>query len=1488
MSASLSNVQIIRIRNPFDPRDHAVMMEEWAAKKSIHEYVGGLLAVEHVVSINGKLIPQDEHEVTYPEPGDSVVMCPVPQAGGGGGGKGILRIVMMIVVAIASVYTGGAVGAAYGAAAGAAAAAGVTIAGTLLVNALLPPAKPPASATGGGGANSTSFGIDGAKNTSSENIAVPVCYGTHRMGGNIVNLYTLNVDSQTQELYMLINAGEGPVYGIDGIEINEQPIENFKDVSVQVNLGYSWQEPIGWFASTTTPTTQSLKLSEDWVTRTTTGEVDQLRFDFVAPQGLLRFDDKNNKLSQGVNMEVQLRKQGGDWFSAPGNVRQIGARWVYHYQNWPNVVEPGQPEVVTYEKFGNVAWDDDPYSSYSDRPPVAGQVRRIGWVDWHYGASDTPPTYVDAGYAVGEAIYTQDIYMEDSKSAAVRMSLTTPQLEEGIYDWRVRRTSPDSTDERVIDDVYVADVNEIVLDRVAYKHTAQVALRIRLTDQLNSVPRVTYLNRGIVTKVWDDQFKIWASGGWNGNRNNNPAWVAFDMLTNKRYGAGMDESRLDIEMFKEWARHCNQAGLAFDAVFDTTTNLWDAIQLVCRAGHAQLVPVGTRWSVVIERAAEPVMMFSVANIVKGTFKQNWLSMSDRANEVEVTFNDAADTYKPRTIRVTDKVAAQLGQTPRSTQVEMVGVTSYAQAVREGRFILNLNRHIQQTVEFAVPIEALACAIGDLVYVQHDMPQWGYSGRLESGSTPAQINLDRNVQMIPGKSYKLLTVQDAVMRHTGTVGSVVGSTITGSEVVQLGYSRVRRLIMKKDDRQADYEVLTCYSAGASSVFTLATPADPFFVGGTFEAWDTDVIEERDVVNVANSLGTDTEVDSLIVTAPYSIAPAQFASFMFGEVGKLKKPFRIKAITANQDYRYEITAIEYNASVYNLDSEPIPTPNYSDIEAGARQATIEKTDEELYIRGNTFGSRVTVYFHSTQPTYRDSAVYASINGAPEFLVEPRATDRATVEADDGQVVTFRVVASDVLGARAPYSSAPTITHKVLGKAAPPSDVKNFTIVRRDTDLLLKWDAIQDVDAAGYDIRVGSSWDAGKEVVTQFAGNSFAHDQSEAGTYRYHIRSRDTGGRLSVGIPYAEIVLEAPGPVIGFDAVQSGDRLEFRWRHNLEPGVVEYEIREGDTWEASTAVVNLYADYYTMPAGSEGDRTFWIKAIASPGIYGTTPAFTTTKIAQPSGKNIVYERDFKAEHFPGTRLDCTENVLIGLVMDEGVPRSEYLERVDIGTFYRAQNTLFQTIGSLADDGLAWQNAHFAWNSPDAQREWIKSGNIKSIVPVFEISPETGTLRTNEVEGWQYHDSVLPVMYSGIGRQENPEFVPNQGRYLAGMRVSDVTYVQHIVDIPQLFNYSLWVRPEQLVDCVLFRMTGRTGLGTDIELRVRYSHTARKLLLEDNFGARLELPFTLTLNKPHLIAVSQGASKRTLMAAPWDGKPVSVNSNGTALGAYTRLSLY
>ena len=75
-----------------------------------------------------------------------------------------------------------------------------------------------------------------------------------------------------------------------------------------------------------------------------------------------------------------------------------------------------------------------------------------------------------------------------------------------------------------------------------------------------------------------------------------------------------------------------------------------------------------------------------------------------------------------------------------------------------------------------------------------------------------------------------------------------------------------------------------------------------------------------------------------------------------------------------------------------------------------------------------------------------------------------------------------------------------------------------------------------------------------------------------------------------------LAASAAVIGFDAVQSGDRLEFRWRHNLEPGVVEYEIREGDTWEASTAVVNLYADYYTMPAGSEGDRTFWIKAIAS----------------------------------------------------------------------------------------------------------------------------------------------------------------------------------------------------------------------------------------------------------------------------------------------------
>src|SRR5512140_2156740 len=89
-------------------------------------------------------------------------------------------------------------------------------------------------------------------------------------------------------------------------------------------------------------------------------------------------------------------------------------------------------------------------------------------------------------------------------------------------------------------------------------------------------------------------------------------------------------------------------------------------------------------------------------------------------------------------------------------------------------MLNMNKYIKQSVSFEAPLEAIACTVGDVVYVQHDMPEWGFAGRIENPLATNRITLDREVPFEALKTYKFLTVIDSILRYTGTVTSVAGN------------------------------------------------------------------------------------------------------------------------------------------------------------------------------------------------------------------------------------------------------------------------------------------------------------------------------------------------------------------------------------------------------------------------------------------------------------------------------------------------------------------------------------------------------------------------------------------------------------------------------------------------------------------------------------------------------------------------------------------
>lgn len=1133
-----NEIRVIRILNPFNPRERVYDTLTWAPGNTVRDYFP-LGVVQSVVSVNGKIVPEDQWGVTYLARGDNLVVCPVPQGGGGNGDKQILSMIAMVVVMVVAPYAAGALNTALGMGLTAGSAGmtaltmAVTMAGSMLVNSLIAPSKPNTLGDGSG----TTYGIDGPKNTSEEGVSVPVCYGEFRVGGNVVGLYTED-DGDNQVLYMLINAGEGPIGTITDIMINDQPVANYGGVEYQTRMGTSAQSVIPWFSDTIVPQNKNLKLSTTWATYTTTDDVDKLRLDLVAPGGLFLVDpDDGSTYATHVDVQIQYRKQGTtDWL--------------------PMTFE----NVLLYKRrCVNSAGDGSGTWTYQDNgQPVSADD--LAYIKANYNNTDgTAETSTFMISVADVPVYGNNVYrMEAKQRTTVRRAVTTPQLERAIYDVRINRTTAESTDGSAVDVVYLADINEIQLEPLAYPNTALLAVKIKLNDQINGLPAVTYKVAGRLIDVYGTPSGS-TTPQWYQAVSSNPAWIVWDMLTHTRYGAAMPTARLDFASFKRWADHCDQEGLTFNGVFNSETNVWDATQYVLRCGHAQLVNVGTRFGVVIEMPDVPVMMFSVANMVKDSYKETWLPMTDRANDIDVTFFDKSDGYKQRTVKVYEPTAITAGRPQRSSAITLYGVVDVDQAYKEGQFQLNLNKYLLKTITFSAPLEAIACTAGDLIYVQHDMPAWAQAGRFEAGSTASVLNLDRPVTMEAGKNYKVLVVQSDVERCSGNITSINGNTVFLSNFD--GTASVKRLI----SGSSDCAIQEIYNGSV-----VVDDASSLVAGAPYGAHDTDVIEEANVVLVA---GDQTQIT---LQAPLSAAPAQFQNWMFGEVDKIKQIFRIKAITASTDHVREITAIQYDERIFDTSRFPsatAPVPNPAN--AQITQAQYLEVYEETRIVNSTLTSDVVATWVSpSSGLYAGADIYVARNGG-DFVLQNSVTNRTTamISAARGESITVKVVAFDLAGNRAPLDAAPSVTYKVLGEV-PNIDVGQVTgamIVWNGKDCRVSWrynsvthayEFGNEPDSLGadagaldphfkdYEIRVYDA-SAGNKLrrVEYAAGNTYTYtyeknleDGAVTRDLRVEIRMRDVFNNL--GDPAILTADNPPPQVTGLGANPTYDAVGLAW--------------------------------------------------------------------------------------------------------------------------------------------------------------------------------------------------------------------------------------------------------------------------------------------------------------------------------------------------------
>ena len=291
-------------------------------------------------------------------------------------------------------------------------------------------------------------------------------------------------------------------------------------------------------------------------------------------------------------------------------------------------------------------------------------------------------------------------------------------------DIRVIRLTEDSNTAKLQDLVVWTSYTEIVTARLNYPNTALIALRVD-AEQFSSIPERAFRIRGRKVAIPSngtvdaDNGRITYSGIWDGNFQNakwttDPAWCLYNLLINRRYGAGdfLNTGNLDKFSFYAASQYCGElvpSGFGYDeprfglnAIIQTEDDAYNVINQLCSVFRAMPYWASGSLTISQDRPSTPAYLFNPTNVLDG-FAYSSSDLKTRPTIASVSYFDME--ARDKAIEVVEDVAGITAYGIIRTQVDAFGCTSRGQARRVGEWLLYTNRYESEVVQFTASIEA---------------------------------------------------------------------------------------------------------------------------------------------------------------------------------------------------------------------------------------------------------------------------------------------------------------------------------------------------------------------------------------------------------------------------------------------------------------------------------------------------------------------------------------------------------------------------------------------------------------------------------------------------------------------------------------------------------------------------------------------------------------------------------------------------------------
>jgi len=333
----------------------------------------------------------------------------------------------------------------------------------------------------------------------------------------------------------------------------------------------------------------------------------------------------------------------------------------------------------------------------------------------------------DDGAALGGWSTVGNGSMSAADATPIRRSYRY-SVSEARYEARVTRTDVKNTSSRAGHEIVWASLRGYTAGANYYGDVTMLAMRAKATNNLT-----TQSSRQVnVTKT--RKLEVWNGSSWSARiATRNPAWAMCNMLK-AEYGGNLPDSRLALDSFLERAETWDARGDQFNGGFDNAGTLFEAVNTVAAAGRAKVYEQGGIWYCWRHEAqAMPVALFNMRNIARNSAHAEFaLPTEVGADAVDVSYLDE-NTWTEKTVR------CQLpdGTANNPAQIKLFGVTSAAQAWREGMYKAACNRYQRLPFTFSTEMEGFIPTFGDLISLAHDRANWGSSGDVLSYDSGTQ-------------------------------------------------------------------------------------------------------------------------------------------------------------------------------------------------------------------------------------------------------------------------------------------------------------------------------------------------------------------------------------------------------------------------------------------------------------------------------------------------------------------------------------------------------------------------------------------------------------------------------------------------------------------------------------------------------------------------------------------------------------------------------